>query len=175
MSNTGNRTIYVQIVIDTDRLLQSISKRETSLGSTHRDNPTKIKHNFEYMVVSDNVAVSGQGGADLKFKASVGDTVRFFGSSSSANFDDAILVYGIEEFGGTNTVLTNLTSIPFEREGVTPSGTSTLKFWFFEGTVVKSGTEKYQVKFALHTRTENGSFDPVVRYYEWDPTIIVHG
>ena len=169
-----SKTINVQVTIDAQGVAASYPH-----PSTDPKNPTGIAHSYGYMVATSGT-ISGSGTGDLNFSANVGDVVRFFGVSSSNNFEDAVLIYGINKFSGTQ-VFSDFESKEFTKSGVSPSGTSVLpatisdqKFWFFEADVVNKGTEGYKVVFALYERDGNGN-PAVFGYYSWDPTITVNG
>ncbi|MBU2915696.1 MULTISPECIES: inclusion body family protein [Reichenbachiella] len=170
-----NNIINVQITIDTDAII-----RDFSTPSQDPNAPTGIGHQYEFMVVTDGASISGQGGADLNFRAQVGDNVRFHGTSASDNFENAILVYGIKRFGG-DQVFSPFMSFTYTKNGVSPSGFDVLpahigseQFWFYEGRVITAGVENFQVVFALYTRGASGEPE-VYGYFQWDPTVTVEG
>lgn len=170
-----NNIINVQITIDTEAVIKDFPN-----PSTDSNQPTGIGHQYEYMVVTDGSALSGQGGADLNFAAQVGDNVRFSGTSGSGNFENAVLLYGINRFGG-DQVFAPFMSFTYTKEGVAPSGyhvlpakLESLQYWFYEGRVINAGVENYKVAFALYTRDSFGK-PQLHGYFEWDPTITVEG
>ncbi|WP_157812163.1 inclusion body family protein [Polaribacter sp. ALD11] len=169
-----SKTINVHVTIDTIALAKAYSN-----PSKDFNNPTGIGHNFSYMIATSNT-ISGSGTGDLNFSAQVGDTVRFFGNSASNNFEDAILLYGIDRFGGVE-VFSPFMSLTFTKNGVSPSNQNVLpahigsqQFWFYQSSVIIAGTENYKVVFAFYKRDENGN--PILfGYFQWDPTITVTG
>lgn len=170
----ANYITHVNITINTDAVIRDYPNPSKDSGK-----PTGIGHSYEYMVASNNTAISGQGGADLNFAAAVGDTVRFYGTSESNNFDNSVLIYGIVKFGGEN-VFSDFVSQSFVKKDTYPSGKSVLpatfrdnEFYFFEADVINRGTENYKVQFALYVR-DRSKEDPVLYgYFQWDPTITV--
>jgi nematocidal protein AidA len=171
-----SKTINVQITIDTQAVaaISNPSQNPTA--------PTGIGHDLGYMVATNTSVISGQGTGDLNFKAQLGDTVRFFATSGSNNFDDAVLAYGMPPFQGP-TVLGRFDSKAFKgRQAIYPSdgpevlpGTMAPQtFFFYQTDVVGVGTEGYMVQFALYTRDDDGQLK-VRGYYQWDPTITVKG
>lgn len=169
-----SKTINVQITIDAQGIVNSYSN-----PSQDQNSPTGIAHNFGFMVATSNT-ISGSGTGNLNFSAQVGDTVRFFGVSASNNFEDAILLYGINAFSGTQ-VFSSFSNLTFTKNGVSPSGPSVLpahigsqQYWFYQSSVVQAGTEGYKVVFALYTRDSNGN-PQLYGYFQWDPTITVTG
>ena len=169
-----SKTINIQVTIDAEGVMAQYPNPSQNQGS-----PTGIGHNFGYMVATSNT-ISGSGTGDLNFSANVGDVVRFFGVSASNNFENAVLIYGINRFSG-DQVFSDFASKEFTKSGVSPSGSSVLpatisdqKFWFYEADVISRGTEGYKVVFALYKRDNSGN--PVVfGYFQWDPTITVAG
>ncbi|MDW3194904.1 MAG: inclusion body family protein [Cytophagales bacterium] len=170
-----NNIIDVQVTIDTDTLIKDVPN-----PSKNPESPSQIGHQYAFMVVTDGAAISGQGGADLSFAAQVGDTVRFHGSSASNNFENAVLLYGMPRFGGSQ-VFSEFISYTFTKSGVSPSNPAVLpahvgseRFWFFQANVIQAGTENYQVRFAVYQRDDNG-YPVLLGYYQWDPQIVVQG
>ncbi|MEO9966381.1 MAG: inclusion body family protein [Reichenbachiella sp.] len=170
-----NNIINVQVTIDTEAIINDFPS-----PSTDPANPTGIGHQYQYMVVTDGASISGQGGADLNFAAQVGDNVRFHGTSASDNFENALLIYGIDRFGG-DQVFSPFMSFTYVKNGVAPTGVNVLpahigsqQFWFYEGRVIAEGVENFKVVFALYSRDSNGL--PIVHgYFSWDPTVTVNG
>jgi hypothetical protein len=168
--------INILTTIDTDRV-----KKEYPGGSKDPNSPTGIGHNYGYMVATGTKINSGQGTGDLDFNALVGDVVRAFAVSGSDNFEDAVLLYGMPQFSGTevlspfeyktfnkSTVVANSPTAPLPAKIVQET------FWFYQADVVTSGTEGYEVRFGLYVRDTTGQ--PVLfGYYYWDPTIRVAG
>ena len=166
--------VNVHITIDAASLVAAFPSPSQDSAS-----PTMVGHNYAYMVVTDGSAISGNGTGDLNFSASVGDVVRFSAASSSNNYDDAVLIYGIAPFGGGTVVIDNLLGLTYPSTDVYPSGPSVLPaetaartFTFFQGAVSATGTEHYSVYFALYTRVERQL--TLYGYFGWDPTITVN-
>ena len=89
---SSEKQINVLIVIDTDYILDNYKN-----PSQNPEQPTGMNHSSQYMICQDpRGIVSGQGTADLNFKANVGAQVSFTGTSVYANSDSAALVYGIK-------------------------------------------------------------------------------
>jgi hypothetical protein len=172
-----SKTINILITIDTDTVQRSYPN--PSKDSNH---PTGIAHNMGYMVCTGTSVNSGQGTGDLDFNALVGDTVRAFATSGSDNFEDAVLLYGMPRFTG-DQVMSAFNYQNFTKSTVNPQSTSTPlparivdeEFWFYQASVIKSGTEGYMVQFALYTRDPNTGQPVLKGYYAWDPVIRVRG
>lgn len=171
--------INVMIVIDTDYV-----KRYYSNPSQDLNNPTAIDHNSQFMICgSSHGIISGQGTADLNFKANVGDHVVFRSTSIYGNSDDAIIVYGIKSWGGNvfNNFVTDEVTItnavspnPDSRSNNgLPVKTGVGNFVSYKTNVRCSGIEHFWVDFALYTLENDGNTQKLKGYYQWDPTITV--
>lgn len=170
------KTINILITIDTDAVQKSYPN-----PSKDQNNPTGIAHNMGYMVATGTKINSGQGTGDLSFSALVGDVVRAFATSGSDNFEDAVLLYGMPMYSGTQ-VFSAFNYQNYNRKTVIPASTTTVlpaqivteTFWFYRADVITAGTENYKVQFALYNRDDSGT--PVLKgYYYWDPQITVAG
>lgn len=168
-----SKSINILITIDTDRVKQTGR-------STDASHPIGIAHDMGYMVATGTTVNSGQGTGDLDFNALVGDTVRVFAVSGSDNFEDAVLVYGLPMFSGSQ-VLSPFQYVKYTKSTVVP-GNPVLPaqivnedFWFYQANVVTTGVEGYMVQFALYTRNATTGQPELYSYYMWDPTIRVAG
>ena len=172
-----SKFINVLITIDTDR----VGKIQNP--SQDPNNPTGIGHDLGYMVASGTVVNSGQGTGDLSFTALVGDTVRAFAVSGSDNFEDAVLLYGMPKFQGAQVMSPFNYKSFHNKSAVVPQGeTAPLPaaivketFWFFESSVIDTGTEGYMVQFGLYKRDAVLGKPVLYGYFGWDPTITVAG
>jgi hypothetical protein len=170
-----NEIINVQIVIDTDKILKNFKS-----PSKDQNNPTGLDHTYQFMVVSTLANIKGQGTADLEFSAEVGDVVRFNAISEYNNMDNAVMMYGITKFGGTD-VFNAFSSKVYTKTAIQANnGQSPLPpvfasetFWFYESSIAKAGTEDFMIRFALYTRVR-GQENPVLYgYFHWDPRVVV--
>jgi len=173
-----SNNINVLIMLDTDRV-----KTDFPNPSQDPANPTSIDHHHGYMIASGTTIVSGQGTGDLNFNAHVGDTVRAFAASGSDNFEDAVLLYGMPKFQGSQVMSPFGYLLFSDKSTIVPHGTAAplpgkvenQSFWFFQATVigVGVGTEGYQVQFGLYVR--DATEKPVLfGFFQWDPTITVN-
>jgi hypothetical protein len=176
---SSNEIINIQIIIDTDKIISDLNKKGIK-PSQNKDLPTGLDHSYQFMVASTLASIKGQGTADLEFKAEVGDVVRFNAISEYNNMDNAVLMYNIKKFGGTD-VFNEFSSKVYTKKVIqAASGTSPLpptfaevKFWFYESSIAKSGTEDFNIHFALYTRVR-GQENPVLYgYFYWDPRVVV--
>ncbi len=173
-----SKTINILITIDTDSVLANFPKQP----NPNQNNPVGIAHSMGFMVATGCPINSGQGTGDLSIAALVGDTVRAFATSGSDNFEAAVLLYGMPQFSGTN-VFGPFNYQNFNKSTVIPNGVTqplpaqivTETFWFYQASVVNTGTEGYEVQFALYTRDPNNGQPVLYGYFYWDPQITVAG
>lgn len=170
-------SINVLVVIDTEYVKSHYAKNSSS------DSPVGIDHNSQFMIATDpRGIVSGQGTADLNFKANPGDFVSFTGTSIYANSDDAVIVYGIKYWNGDqvfnqfvpNQVTRKNAVVPdTSTSNGLPALTTSINFMSLDSKVKAGGTENFYVYFALYTLAEDGETQELYGYYYWDPTITV--
>lgn len=169
--------IDILVVIDTEYIKKNYGKQGT------RENPKGINHSSQYMIgYSPRGINSGQGTADLSFKANVGDLVSFRGTSIEQNSDDSVIVYGIKYWKG-DQVFNRFISNSVERSGaVQPNNTTdsglpavnkSQNFLSLDSKIAKSGTENFYVYIALYTLSSNGNTQELYGYYYWDPQVTV--
>ncbi len=165
--------VNVIVVIDTTSLIAAYPN-----PSKNQSAPTQIGHQYSYMVAAAGSVISGQAGGDLNIKANVGDVIRWSGDSESSNFESAILIYGLPKFGGA-TVFSNPVFKQFTKSSMQPAQNGPFPvsnvnqtFWFLEADITNTGTEQYQVQFAVYNRP-NGGAQELYGYFQWDPTITV--
>lgn len=177
-SDSSAESIDVLIIIDTEYV-----KDRYPTPSRDPDHPTPIDHNSQFMICNDpRGVVSGQGKADLNFKANPGDFVSFRGTSIYDNSDDAVIIYGIKYWEGDhvfNQFVPNLVT----RKGAVMPDTNTgnglpaihgsLNFNSLDSRVKSGGTENFYVFFALYTLADDGESQNLLGYYFWDPTVTV--
>jgi hypothetical protein len=185
MTATANTPvdIDVMIVIDTGAVVAA-----NPSPSTDPNNPTGIAHGTQYMICSDpRGIVSGQGTGDLNFNASPGDFVSFAAQSVTANAEDAVIIYNIVPFSGTNVLdslsvdTVSITGAVFPNSTVSapnvgiPPVQQPASFNTVDARVKQAGTEGYKVSFGLYQLDPNSNNENqiLLGYYSWDPTITV--
>lgn len=170
----------VLVVIDTEYI-----KTTYPNPSKDKNHPTGINHLSQFMIVTGSRGIiSGQGTADLHFKANPGDDVSFTGTSIYANSEDAVIVYGIKFWSGTqvfNQFVPNLVTRnravmpdPNTQDGLPPLQAQ-ITFSGYEAKVARSGTENFYVYIALYTLADDGNTQNLFGYFYWDPAITVAG
>ncbi len=175
----ASQSINVLVIIDTEYVKANYQPNLP----LDPNNPKGINHSSQFMIVTGSRGViSGQGTADLNFKANVGDYVAFTGTSIYDNSDDAVIIYGINYWSGAH-VFNTFVSNQINRQRAVMPNTSTnnglpavqasLNFNSLDSKVGSSGTENFYVYFALYTLADDGQTQNLYGYYYWDPTITV--
>lgn len=175
---SSSQQVNVLVVIDTEYV-----KNTYPNPSKDPNHPTGINHSSQFMICTGSRGiVSGQGTADLNFRANPGDMVAFTGVSIYDNSDDAVIVYGIQYWKGDqvfNQFVPNLVSRtgavmpdPNTENGL-PAIQGKINFSSFDSKVRSAGTENFYVVFALYKLSDNGENQEIFGYFYWDPTITV--
>lgn len=176
---SSSESIQVLVVIDTEYV-----KAHYPNPSKDPNAPTGIDHNSQFMIANDpRGVISGQGTADLNFKANAGDFVSFAGTSIYANADDAVIVYDIQYWQKDRVFNHFVPNLVTRKKAVMPDPDSNnglpaiqapIIFSTLDSRVRQSGTEDFYVKFALYTLDpKDGDSQVLFGYYYWDPTITV--
>lgn len=182
--------IEITIVIDTNYVIKYCEDNSIDVTKYTQDNPYPIDHNSEYMVCTGSRGIiSGQGTADLNFKAHVEDTVSFRAISASDNQDNSVILYGILKNTNPNItpnddVFDTFVYTPLKRIGAAvpnsnpnsnglPALHQTVTFYSYKATVGQPGTEAFMINFALYRLDDSGNNQNLYGYFQWDPTITV--
>lgn len=177
LRSTSSQEINILVVIDTEYIKKMYGP------NTNQNAPVGINHSSQFMICTGSRGiVSGQGTADLNFRANPGDNVAFTGVSIYDNSDDAVIVYGItywqkdHVFGNftSNLVTRNRAVMPnSDTQNGLPATSTKLTFASYGAKVKGSGTEDFYVDIALYTLADDGETQNLYGYYYWDPTITV--
>lgn len=124
-----------------------------------------------HVVITANQGVKNRGAGNFFFEARAGDTLRFFTSSGSNNFEQVALIEDIRYAGG-DEILKDFASQTFERTGIAPhSDTEVLparlvqqQFRLSQCLVVCDGTGSYDLVVALYDRNEEAQPRLIGRY-----------
>jgi nematocidal protein AidA len=173
------QNINILIVIDTEY----VKKTHPKQTNPNMQQPAGIDHSGQFMLCTGSRGIiSGQGTGDLNFRANPGDFVQFTGVSIYENSDDAVIVYNITKYGGTDVfnqfvpnVITRKNAVapdPATENGL-PAIHTQLNFNSFDSKVRNGGTENFNVAFALYTLDDDGETQSLYGYFYWDPTITV--
>ncbi|WP_417915155.1 inclusion body family protein [Candidatus Electronema sp. JM] len=170
--------IEVLVVIDTNYIFKNYQN-----PSRDASKPTGINHSSQYMITnSQRGIVSGQGTADLSFKANVGDIVSFVGTSIEANSDSAVIIYGINHWSGDKVFNQFVPNLITRNRAVMPNNTTPnglpavqqqINFASFDAKVSRSGKENFYVNIAVYKLADDGQAQDLYGYFYWDPTITV--
>ncbi|WP_281322452.1 AidA/PixA family protein [Flavobacterium aestivum] len=174
--NSVNEIINVEIIIDTDRLIDDFENPSQDI-----DSPIAIDHNYMYVAVSTpNGTVGSENNTKLKLSAEVGDVIRFNAISEYNNMDNSVLLCDIKKVKGAN-VFKKFKSKVYNKisieaaigESPLPPVFAKRNFWFYESSVKKIGKETLSLKFALYVRVR-GQKDPVFwGYFICNQVIVV--
>lgn len=170
--------INVLVVIDTDYV-----KATYPNPSKDPAKPTGINHSSQFMICTDpRGGIKNQGTADLQFAALPGDTASFTGVSIYNNAEDAVIIYGIEYWNGTN-VFNQFVPNMVQRKGAAqpdpmtknglPAKSVLQNFSSFDAKVRQAGIENFYVYFALYQLLD-GENQELFGYFYWDPSITVN-
>ncbi|MBP0017504.1 MAG: inclusion body family protein [Cyanobacteria bacterium SBLK] len=186
-AQTQTDNVEILIVIDTQYIKDTYGRAGTV------DNPKGVNHHSQYMIADYNHVVEGQGTADLVIKAGPRDTVKFTATSTTANSDDAVIVYGIEHWdksdcyghGPSIPIMNPPTSnIIYMEKAVMPSpGGDGLPPTQKEASFAsldsqlngRKGAECYKAKIAIFSLNDDqvSQGPDAYGYYYWDPAVIV--
>ncbi|QQX79653.1 hypothetical protein JK628_19380 [Shewanella sp. KX20019] len=150
--------------------------------SKDKAQPTQGLNNLIFLRVKDANGVTGQGGAELRIKGSVGDNVRWRSTSLSGNFEKSVVLYDFrsqssqggdlstpELHGGVKNGNTLTTRIMTPIQGPLPLSSELVAtpYNYVESTLEAHGTITYQFLFQVN---DSGSGD-LIGYGTWDPFI----
>jgi hypothetical protein len=170
--------INILSVIDTDAIT-------STYNPDHHDkkNPQKADLDTERMICSGSHGViSGQGTANLSFKAKRGDEISFRGISVSDNSGDSVIIYNIECVEGDNIFLPFTVDVKTITGAVvpndnTPNGIPPLheemSFSSFNSKIIKHGTTTLAIQFGLYKLNDTGEKQQLYGYFEWDAILTI--
>jgi hypothetical protein len=168
------QTINVRVTIDTD----SVSQAEGFPGDAA--NPMSIAPDQGSMVVTASRVIESQGSDDIAFEASAGDTLRFFISSGSNNFEQPVLLKNISHTDGdeiledlTSRVVEEVSIAPDSRENVLPARLEKHQFRFLQCTVAGPGTGSYDLELAIFDPSEEAQ-PPGGSHHRWAMQLTTH-
>jgi hypothetical protein len=139
------------------------------------NNPTPCSHDYIFMVSEKDNVMTPQGGAELKIKAKIEDSVRWRSTSLSKNTGYYTQLYSFTTSHGgdllTTPIVYNLSvTIPIANPADPPYPSefesTTAHTWM--ATVVKEGQVTYHWSFLISDRSGN-----IIGYFKWDPFIVI--
>lgn len=175
---SSSQSINILVVIDTEYV-------KTNYPNPSQDptKPTGINHSSQFMICTGSRGIiSGQGSADLSFKANVGDYVAYTGTSIYDNSDDAVIVYGINYWNGDHVFNAFVPDLVTRNKAVMPDPTTNagipptlnkITFSSLDSKVASSGKENFYVYFGLYTLADDGETQKLFGYFYWDPSVTV--
>ncbi len=168
------KTIDIFVVIDTSSIISGYEVKSDS------DHPVSVNRDAIYMVTNDAAITDGQATADLSIKADVNDAIRWRVESLNGNTDRTAILYDIVKSSGTQItseaemqINYPLTPIPAVDNPIRYSPSNNQVDVFLGCSVLRSGSEKYQVRFYIVDRDQDSGELSTSGYYCWDATIHV--
>lgn len=166
---------WLLIVIDTDAVMANYPD-----PSKDQHRPTNISQDKGFLIATGTKVEPGQRAEEVRMEAVTGDTVYVSATSGSDNFEDTVLLYGIARIERTQ-VLSDFDYQNIQQPTVAPNSTleplpariETHTFEFHQASVVATGTEGYETKFALHIRDLNIGQLILYGYFSWNLKIAV--
>lgn len=170
-----SRTIDIRVTIDTDSLLPP----EGDSGDIA--NPALIDLDRGYMIATASRELEPRGAGDLVVEADAGDTLRWFVSSGSNNFEQHVSIENLRPAGG-DEVLRDCACQVVERMAIAPASPARIlpvrliprKFHFCECAIAGDGTGSYDLVFALYERIEEARLR-LISHYRWAIRLTVLG
>lgn len=172
----ASEEINILVIVDTD------SVGNIPNPSQNMDQPTGINHEWAWMIAQDpRGVISGQGTADLNFRANPGDDLRVRGTSIYQQSDSAIIVYDFRYWSGDH-VFNDFHSDIVTRTGAVmpqphgnglPAVQQQINFISLDTIISGKGTENFYVFFALYKLDDSGENQNLYGYFFWDPTCTV--
>ncbi|RQS02339.1 DNA-directed RNA polymerase subunit beta [Burkholderia sp. Bp9002] len=180
----GISEIKILVAINADKLVEEIEQGKYPTTGTI-ENPYPITHENQYMLCADpypDGVISGQGTADLAFRAKKFDWVSFTGTSIHNNATNAAIIYDLKQNKGDEVLdLVGLRQrvYPLEaaaepdpryRNGM-PALNRPRSFEVLDTRVTGKGTQNFWVCFGLYKLLDDRETQKILGYYKWDPTI----
>lgn len=169
---TENGSAQVSVITNVMIAIDAATILEKYTPSTDPKNPTPVDAKYIYMTTKQDKVVGSPGG-ELKFRAHVGDVIRWRESTFSLNFDYSALLY---EYRSQDQLLS--TPAPLVSESVFPYPTpkqpgdpsfaqQKVKTHYWQATVQQTGNVTYTFCFQLLDRGK------LMGYFSWDPYIVI--
>jgi nematocidal protein AidA len=181
MDKASSIPIKVLLVVDAEYIKKHYPKK----SNPDWKNPVGVDHNSYFLFADDpRGIISGQGTADLNFRAMVGDSVQLTGVSFDDNNEDAVIVYGTRKRSGDD-LFTQFTMQMIRRErAVSPDPNSPnfnglpplhvpKDFGYLYSKVTRMGKELLDIEFGLYTLDDDGQTQSLYGYFFGDASITV--
>lgn len=165
----SKRIIDIYVIADVDFIIRNPPESEKGTEA-----PVSSSQAWGYTIVTGAGRATHQGVQDIAFHARAGETVRFFATSGSDNFEQCVFIHDIRQ-GDGEQVLEGFESVAEERvsiapgskESVLPAQSVPRPFWFYECKTARGGSGSYRLELALYTRDEEGQ-PRFAGLYPWD-------
>lgn len=180
----------VMMVVDGDLLYEEMINTKTPF-SKDKDNPTQIwnlpnRNKYQYLIAENRFVGNKQGTSDLELiNLRVNDEISFRGITVDGNTDYSVIVYEINKSAGENVMGTFVCEVELIKEAALPSsgyipGSNREMYHYGSSQIaelgarlIRTGTELYEIYFALFKLTENSDKHELLGYFKWDPKITV--
>ena len=175
--------INILSIIDADYILSNYPPdQETMPDLSLPEHPRLINSQAARMLCKDaRGPVSGEVTTTLAFKARKGDYIFFRGMSNTANSDDAIIIYNVQEedhhhifgvFSADETSLEHAAEPSPETFNGMPAIHKPANFQSVCAKIRKHGTSTLLIQFGLYS-LEDGERQNLYGYFEWKAKITV--
>lgn len=178
MTNCKIYPINILSVVDTDYILNNYPPDQ----GQDPDNPILIGDQAMNMICTNaRGTVTGEGTTNLTFHAKKGDYVFIRGMSVTANSEDAIIIYNVQEedqhnifsaFSVDETSVEDAAEPDTEYVNGIPATYRTADFSALRAKVKKHGTATLSVQFGLYT-LEQGETQTLYAYFQCNVKIKV--
>lgn len=172
-----SKTINLLTVVDTEFIKQNYQSPQNDPF-----NPLEIEGSSQYVYVTGSLPIEGQGTPTPHFHANIDDTIAISGVSIYNNSEDAVLVYGIRHDSADTVLATCIWPYTVTRPcailpapgccGIVPAVHGPVTFHKIETRVQTSGTEHFDIMFALYTLSPNRKKQVLYGYFYWRTVIV---
>lgn len=149
---SASSTIYIRAVVDAAGALQ-LRPDAPSEDAAHSLSPDQL-------IVTTTAGAVEQG--TVTFAARPGDLVRFYATSGSNNFEDAVLLAKVSALGDADIVdgladveLSQATIVPAPQSAERTQAPVEQNFWFWQGAIAGQGSQRCRLLMSLYARDEN--------------------
>jgi nematocidal protein AidA len=179
MDQASPASIKILVVVDAEYIKKHYPKQ----SNPDWKNPVGVDHNCYFLFADDpRGIISGQGTADLNFRARVGDSVQLTGVSFDDNDEDAVIVYGTRKRSGDDLFYQFLIQMIRRKCVVFPDPNSPnfnglpplhvpKDFGYLYSKVTRMGMELIDIEFGLYTLDDDGQTQSLYGYFFGDANV----
>lgn len=173
------RIIYVCATLDTDALPPVAETSDVAHA------PMPLTAGQITLTTTDHVPDTPV--ETLALDAERGDLLRFWATTGSYNFEDAVLITQVRHIGPA-TIVESFEQVKFSQVPITPQGVEAATddtgaptspddpavqdFWFWQGRVAGDGSQDIALVLALYTRDADGQ-PRFAGLYRWEQALTV--